>query len=62
MQTFVIQMAGYNNQGYLATERGMHNKGYSASMFCNRVSAQGGQQMVDITVDMLKDLKSKDCQ
>ena len=62
MQTFVIQMAGFNNQGYLATERGMHNKGYSASMFCNRVSAQGGQQMVDITVDMLKDLKSKDCQ
>lgn len=60
LQTFVIQLAGANNAGYLATERGMYNKGYSASLFCNRISAEGGQQLVDATLETLAELKAKD--
>jgi len=60
IQTFVIQMAGTNNAGYLATQRGAYNMGYSASLFCNRVSAQGGQQLVDQTLNVLQQFKEED--
>jgi len=52
-QTFVAQLTN-GSAGYLATERGEWGKGYSASMYCNIVSAQGGQELVDETVRMLK--------
>ena len=60
IQTFVVQMAGGDNAGYLATERGAHNRGYSASVFCNKVSAPGGQQLVEQTLETLKELKNRD--
>ena len=58
-QTFIVQLASsiYGHGGYLATARATANKGYSASPYCNRVSAEGGQQLVNETLAMLEDLK-----
>jgi hypothetical protein len=61
-QTFVIQLAGQpGNDGgtYLCTERGASGKGYSASMFCNLASPQGGQELVEETVALLKRLHAE---
>ena len=60
-QTVIVQLVtDLNGQGkYLATERGIANKGYSATPYCNVVSAEGGQQLVDKTVDMLKKIKQE---
>lgn len=58
-QTFVIQLAGQpGNDGgtYLCTERGAWGRGYSASMFCNLFSPQGGQELVEATVKTLEEL------
>ncbi len=58
-QTFIIQLCGTpgsNGGTYLATERGAWGRGYSASMYCNEVSPHGGQELVDETVAILKDL------
>jgi len=59
IQTFVIQLTGVpGNEGgtYLATERGVESKGYSACMYCNLVSPEGGQEMVDESVRILKEI------
>ncbi len=58
-QTFIVQLAavpGTDGGTYLATERGAWGRGYSASMYCNVVSPQGGQELVDQTVKILKDI------
>lgn len=58
-QTFIVQLAGTpgaNGGTYLATERGARGRGYSASMYCNEVSPQGGQELVEETVMVLKEL------
>ena len=60
LQTFVIQMGGDEESTYLATQRATENKGYSASLFCNQVSAEGGQQWVENTLAILKGFKEKD--
>ena len=59
VQTFIVQLTADNGVGggsYLATERAVANKGYSASPYCNQVSPTGGQQLVEDTVEMLKSL------
>ncbi len=56
-QTFIVQLAGQPGAGggsYLCTERGAWGRGYSASMFCNLVSPQGGQELVEETLSVLK--------
>ncbi len=56
-QTFIVQLAGQpgaSGGSYLCTERGAWGRGYSASMFCNLVSPQGGQELVEETVSVLK--------
>jgi len=61
IQTFVVQLCGVlpdGADGYLATERGVRGKGYSASLYCNRVSPRGGQELVDATVAALKEIYS----
>ncbi len=61
-QTFIVQLAGVpgpTGGSYLATERGAANKGYSASLYCNQVSPQGGQELVDETVRVLKEIHPK---
>ncbi len=58
-QTFIIQLAGQPGEDggtYLCTERGAWGKGYSASMFCNLVSPQGGQELVEETLKLLQEL------
>ncbi len=59
VQTFIIQLAGQpgtDGGSYLCTERGRWGKGYSASMYCNIVSPEGGQELVEETVAELKRL------
>ena len=53
VQTFVVQLAGEEGGNYLATERGKRNKGYSASLFCNMVGPEGGQQWVENVLETL---------
>jgi len=60
IQTFVVQLAGTEGGNYLATERAVKSKGYSASMFCNMVSAYGGQQWVENVLEDLNEMKAKD--
>ena len=60
IQTFITQLAGDGGGGYLPTTRGEFNKGYSASIFCNQVGAQGGQELVEYTLAKLTELKEKD--
>ena len=58
-QTFIVQLAGTPGDGggtYLATERGAWGKGYSASVYCNEVSPQGGQELVEATLSQLNRL------
>lgn len=61
IQTFIVQLTtGPNGSGsYLATERAEKNKGYSASPYCNQVSYQGGQQLVEESLKILEELKNK---
>jgi hypothetical protein len=61
IQTFIVQLTGVpgpDGGTYLATERGAWGKGYSASRYCNIVSPQGGQELVEATVRLLKTLPS----
>ncbi len=59
-QTFVIQLGGDNGGSYLPTERGVANKGYSASIFDNRIGPEGGQELVENTLEMLNELYSRE--
>jgi len=59
-QTFVVQLAGAAGGNYLATKRAAEAKGYSASMFCNMVSADGGQQWVENTLEILNHMKEEE--
>lgn len=60
IQTFVIQLAGDEGGSYLATARGAANRGYSASMFCNQASAEGGHELVENILEMLSEMSEKD--
>jgi hypothetical protein len=58
-QTFIVQLCGTPGSDggtYLATERGSWGKGYSASMYCNVVSPQGGQELVEETLKVINTL------
>ena len=62
-QTFIVQLAGQpgpDGGTYLCTERGAWGRGYSASMFCNLVSPQGGQELVEETVKILQAIHTED--
>lgn len=59
IQTFIVQLAavpGDEGGTYLATERGAWGRGYSASPYCNEVSPQGGQELVEATLKTLNTL------
>ena len=53
IQTFVVQLAGDENGRYLPTQRGKEDKGYSASIFCNSVGPEGGQEWVESVLESL---------
>ena len=60
LQTFIIQLAGDgtpDSGSYLPTQRGLENKGYSASIFCNICGPEGGQALVEQTLEMLEEVK-----
>ena len=52
-QTFVIQLAGGEPHCYLATERAIGGGGYSAVVQSNLISPNGGQILVDRTVELI---------
>jgi len=54
VQTFITQLAGRGK--YLPSKRGERNKGYSASIFCNNIGSEGGQELVEYTLDVLRRL------
>ena len=59
-QTFVVQLTAdpeMEHGTYLATERAAANRGYSAVLFSNFVSPQGGQQMVELMLEMLNSMR-----
>ena len=60
VQTFIIQLCDTtgkrDSSGYLATERGEANVGYSANIFSNNVSYEGGQTLVEETLRALNEL------
>ncbi len=60
IQTFIIQLAGEEGGSYLPTKRGIFNKGYSASVYENRIGFEGGQELVEGTLKMLKEMKAQD--
>ena len=58
-QTFIVQLVvdDYGTGSYLATEKGWANKGYSATPYCNQVSPKGGQELVEETLKVLKEIR-----
>ena len=59
LQTFIIQLAGDEGGNYLPTQRGKEGKGYSASMFCNMVGPEGGQEWVENVLTTLNEMAQK---
>ena len=55
VQTFVLQLTGAQG-GYLPTAGAIRGGGYSTAIFSNRVGPQGGDVLVDRTVETLNDL------
>lgn len=54
LQTFVIQLVGV--EGYLPTARAVRGGGYSAIPQSNTVGPEGGQVLVDRTIELVKSL------
>lgn len=54
LQTFVVQLAGEHS--YLATEKAIKGGGYSAMVSSTPVGAEGGQMLVDRTVDLIAEV------
>lgn len=54
LQTFVVQLSGPGS--YLPTERAAQGGGYSAIVQSNRVGPEGGQILVDRTVEVINGL------
>ena len=57
LQTFVVQLAGPGT--YLPTEKAMAGGGYSAVCQSNVVGAEGGQILVDRTINLIDELWDK---
>ena len=55
VQTFVIQLTG-NCSGYLATERAIAGGSYSATVMSNRVTPEGGKELITYTLAAIDDL------
>lgn len=54
IQTFIIQLTG--SAGYLPTERAVRGGGYSAVIQSSRIGPNGGQVLVDRTVEAIQSL------
>ncbi|WP_339715645.1 hypothetical protein [Cyclobacterium amurskyense] len=61
LQTFVIQLAGSSDWGsYLPTQRAVNGGAYSAIIHSNIVGPEGGQVLVDRTVEVIDELWNKE--
>ena len=61
-QTAVVELCAFNGAldgPYIATERAAKNRGFSATPYCNLVSARGGQQLVEQCLEMLNELNGQ---
>jgi hypothetical protein len=58
LQTFVIELTGKSG-GYLPTARAVAGGGYSAVVQSNTVGPEGGQELVNRTVELINNLWSK---
>lgn len=57
LQTFVVQLAGSPEWGaYLPTEKAVKGGAYSAVIHSSRVGPEGGQVLVDRTVEIIEEL------
>jgi hypothetical protein len=56
IQTFVIQLTGGHINGYLPTEQAVGGGGYSAQVMSNTVGPEGGQALVDNTLELINPL------
>lgn len=54
LQTFIVQLVGPGT--YLPTKKAVEGGHYSAIVQSNRVGPEGGQQLVDQTVEFIEDL------
>jgi len=59
IQTFLLQLAGDGGGSYLATQRSQSNKGYGASLYCNWIGYEGGQQWVEGVLCHLNQMKEE---
>ncbi|MDD5597485.1 MAG: hypothetical protein PHV82_06045 [Victivallaceae bacterium] len=60
-QTFIVQLANtVDVSGYVPTERAEKNCGYSADYYSSRISSRGGQELVEKTLEILKQIKTND--
>lgn len=58
-QTFIIQLCCETEKcgsSYLPTQKATENKGYSAIPLSNEISAKGGDELVEISLDILNQL------
>jgi len=56
LQTFVVQLVGPSDCSYLPTEKAVLGGGYSAVVQSGNVGPEGGQILVDKTVDIINQL------
>jgi len=56
IQTFVLQLTCGSGAGYLPTQRAVDGGGYSAVVQSSRIGPEGGQVLVDRTVEMANSL------
>ena len=56
VQTFVIQLTG--SGGYLPSERAVRGGGYGAVIQSSRIGPEGGQVLIERTVEAIKTLWS----
>ena len=55
MQTFVVQLA-CSSGGYLPTDRAVAGGGYGAEIASNRVGPEGGQALVEQTLNLIDEV------
>jgi len=59
LQTFVVQLA-CSSGGYLPTTKAVAGGGYGAEIASNRVGVEGGQALVDRTVELISEMWDND--
>jgi hypothetical protein len=56
LQTFVLQLTCGSGVGYLPTQRAVEGGGYSAVIASSRIGPEGGQVLVDRSVELINSL------